>query len=375
MDSGSTAVEGRDRGGSEDFSRSNTLTGTVIFLFDYLVLFVLLAGALWLPWPWLQLTCSLLAGVAVGALFVVGHDAAHNSLTPNRRLNRLLGRLALLPSLHPYSLWVLVHNQTHHRWTNLSPHDYVWTPLTRAQYDALSSIGRLFYRISRGPLGQLTYYFFEFWLRRMIFPSRRQVRGAYKPEYLLDIAFVVAGGASYVALLWLGGRQGWFGESMTVGWSLLLGFGVPFAVWNVLMSTVIYLHHTHPDLRWYDDEELWRSHVDQLDTAVHVIFPGPTNLIFHWIMEHNAHHARPSIPLYNLPAAQRDYEDRDPGRIIVFKWTPAAHLDVVRRCKLYDFAAGRWTDFAGRYTSEAASRIGSPPAPRRPGIVAESLPT
>jgi omega-6 fatty acid desaturase (delta-12 desaturase) len=346
--------------------------GVSIFLFDYVVLFGLLASALLFNSIWLQLSCSLLAGVAIGALFVVGHDAAHNSLTPHRGLNRFLGYLSLLPALHPYSLWVLVHNQTHHRWTNLSPHDYVWTPLSRDQFHSLSPLKRFLYRISRGPLGQLTYYFLEFWLRRMIFPSRNQVRGTYKPEYVLDIAFVVICGAAYVAMLVIAGQQNTFGDSMTVGWNLSFGFGIPFAVWNVLMSTVIYLHHTHPRLRWYDDKDLWRSRVDQLDTAVHVIFPGPTNLIFHWIMEHNAHHARPSIPLYRLPAAQRDYEARECGRIIILKWTPAAHWDIVRRCKLYDFTAHRWTDFSGRYTSANHPEDGSAPDLESSSAVAQS---
>jgi omega-6 fatty acid desaturase (delta-12 desaturase) len=118
-----------------------------------------------------------------------------------------------------------------------------------------------------------------------------------------------------------------------------------------MMSFVIYLHHTHPELKWYNDEAEWKRLASQAHSSVHVIFPGPVNLMFHWIMEHNAHHARPSIPLYHLRHAQKVLEASEDGNIIVFHWTPWAHLHVSRRCKLYDYEAKRWRDFQGNYTS------------------------
>jgi omega-6 fatty acid desaturase (delta-12 desaturase) len=127
------------------------------------------------------------------------------------------------------------------------------------------------------------------------------------------------------------------------------------------MSIVIYLHHTHPELRWYNDEAYWTKRVAQADTAVHVIFPGPVNMIFHWIMEHNAHHARPGIPLYNLPQAQRFLERESAGKVIVFKWTLGGHLDIIRRCKLYDYERACWVDFQGNSTSSPAARIADSP--------------
>ena len=55
----------------------------------------------------------------IGALFIIGHDAAHNSFTPYGWLNRLLGRLVLLPAWHPYTSWAYAHNTLHHGGTNL----------------------------------------------------------------------------------------------------------------------------------------------------------------------------------------------------------------------------------------------------------------
>src|SRR5579862_6989166 len=81
------------------------------------------AGAVWLagfaPAPlWLRLSASVLAGLAIPSLFVIGHDAAHGAFTPRRRVNGLIGRIALLPALHNFSLWQVQHNKLHHRLPN-----------------------------------------------------------------------------------------------------------------------------------------------------------------------------------------------------------------------------------------------------------------
>jgi omega-6 fatty acid desaturase (delta-12 desaturase) len=348
------------------YAHRSMVKGVAVFLVDaaILITFVYIALAA-SPW-WLQAFFSLATGIMIGILFVVGHDAGHNALTPSRMLNRVLGQLALLPALHPFSLWVNVHNHTHHRWTNLSPRDYVWTPLSLEAYRALLPIQQWLYKVYRGPLGPVFYYIYEFWWGKIFFPRRRELR-RLRWEHFLDTAVVVAFGVAYFSLLYFGSQFGWFGGAPRPFWNAaLFGFAIPFLVWNTLMSFVIYLHHTHPRIKWYDNEELWKRSPAQLESSVHVIFPGPVNRVFHWIMEHTAHHLRPSIPLYNLPAAQQTIEAREQGRVIVFHWSIAAHLDVVRRCKLYDFRAQRWMDFNGNYTSEPGGPERLTTVPRKP---------
>lgn len=334
-----------------EFSRRTLFVGLTVFLFDALLLVAAISRAVVSTNVVIQTGCAISAGIVIALLFVVGHDAGHQSLTPYRWLNDLIGRLSVLPALHPYSLWILVHNQTHHRWTNLSPKDYVWNPLALEQYRELTPARQLLYRVYRSWAGIFIYYFIEFWIKRILFPSRKEVRGVYKTKYLLDIAFVLVCATAYLSALVLGAQKGWFNGPRPVWNVLLFGAIIPFFVWNTIMSFVIYLHHTHPDCKWYNDEAEWKQLASQAHSAVHVIFPGPINLIFHWIMEHNAHHARPSIPLYQLKQAQARLEEHEKENIIVFHWTPLAHLGVARRCKLYDYQARRWQDFEGNYTS------------------------
>ena len=52
-----------------------------------------------------QVIAAVLTGFVIARLFILGHDACHQSLTVHRRLNRWLGRLLFLPLLTPYRPW------------------------------------------------------------------------------------------------------------------------------------------------------------------------------------------------------------------------------------------------------------------------------
>jgi acyl-lipid omega-6 desaturase (Delta-12 desaturase) len=76
----------------------------------------------------------MVAALWIARLFVIGHDACHGSYTPNKTLNKWIGRIAFLPSLTPYSLWEIGHNLAHHGFTNLKGRDYVWTPYSPSEF-------------------------------------------------------------------------------------------------------------------------------------------------------------------------------------------------------------------------------------------------
>ena len=61
-----------------------------------------LAGVVLAPW-WAKVPLGVANGLLIGVLFIVGHDACHGILLPRRWMNRLAGRLSLLPALHPAS--------------------------------------------------------------------------------------------------------------------------------------------------------------------------------------------------------------------------------------------------------------------------------
>jgi omega-6 fatty acid desaturase (delta-12 desaturase) len=75
----------------------------------------------------ISIALTIPCGMAIGMLFIIGHDACHNAFTVSTRLNQVIGRLAFLPALHSFSLWDLAHNRTHHRYNNIRGIDYVWS--------------------------------------------------------------------------------------------------------------------------------------------------------------------------------------------------------------------------------------------------------
>src|SRR5262245_48433007 len=154
----------------------------------YLLCFAALVA---LPWSlWAKLPLSALLGLITTRIFVLGHDAAHGALTGSRLLNGVIGRAVMLPALQPYSLWQLGHNRVHHAFTNLKGVDFIWIPLSPAEYRALPRWRRLLERGYRSPVGFGAYYLIEVWWKYLS-PSGLRALKPLRREYVLDIALVI----------------------------------------------------------------------------------------------------------------------------------------------------------------------------------------
>src|SRR5262249_13897621 len=152
---------------------------------------------------------GLLNGIVIGVMFIVGHDACHGILTPYRWLNRLLGKLCLLPALHPYTAWVHNHNGLHHAFTNWKERDPRFPPLSVDEYRSLPAFPRWVYRRQRTWYGLGLLYFLDMWMKWEMFPTAE--RAPRNPKgYFWDRVLVTA-----FAVLWVGGLvlAGW-GDSL-----------------------------------------------------------------------------------------------------------------------------------------------------------------
>jgi omega-6 fatty acid desaturase (delta-12 desaturase) len=319
------------------YARRSAPLAWTLFLATLAAYGTAVAGAVVLgPLP-LRLVAAMLAGGAISSLFVIGHDAAHGAFSASLRVNGIVGRIAFLPALHNFNLWQRQHNRLHHRLANLKGFNS-WSPLTKAEYDTLPRWRRAVERLYRGPLGFAPYYLVERWWRCKFFPRRGAAGHA---DAWRDFALLAAYLAAFVAFLaWRGGIA-----------SVLLGFVVPFLVWNTLMGATTYMQHTHPRAPWFETLAEWRR-LGQEEVTIEVAVPRWYGLISHHIMEHPAHHVHPRLPFYRLPAAQRRLAALMGERALVQRFTPAYLLSTLARCKLYDFEHHRWLDFAGSPTSE-----------------------
>jgi omega-6 fatty acid desaturase (delta-12 desaturase) len=125
--------------------------------------------------------------------------------------------------------------------------------------------------------------------------------------------------------------------------SIVLGVVLPFLVWNGFMSFVVFLHHTHPKIRWYRDIADRTAHQGGLCGTTHVIFPTPARQLMLNIMDHSAHHLASGVPLYRLPRMQTALERR--GSVVRWRFSGTRFAKVCRECKLYDYETREWLKF------------------------------
>jgi omega-6 fatty acid desaturase (delta-12 desaturase) len=101
----------------------------------------------------LKLLGLLIVTTAIVRLFLIGHDACHGAFFGNAKLNALCGRIAFLPSMTAFSLWDYGHNVSHHGYNNLKGRDQVWTPYSKAEFDALPPLRQRLERLYRSGYG------------------------------------------------------------------------------------------------------------------------------------------------------------------------------------------------------------------------------
>ncbi len=316
-------------------------TGTALGLFAGDVLLLALGQALVILGPGLlvKLLGAVVTWVGIVRLFLIGHDACHGALTDSDRLNSVVGRLAFLPSLTPFSLWHVGHNVVHHGFNNLRGRDFVWEPKSPEDYRQLPRWRRALERLYRSAAGPAPYYFLEIWWKRLYFPGLARLK-TRRWQFIADCTAVTV-----VAVAWTAGLV-WLAHRMDQPATLLVGLGLllPFMMWIWTVGIVIYLHHTAPDLRWFDDRREWLKAAAQATATRHLTLPPLLETLLHQIMAHPVHHLDGTIPCYHLKAAQKRLMEMLP-EIRPVRLTWGYYRECVRICKTYDFAAGTWRPF------------------------------
>lgn len=298
---------------------------------------------------WIKLLGTMLTTAGIVRLFLIGHDACHGSYFRYPKLNEIVGRIAFLPSLTAFSLWDVGHNVAHHGFNNLKGRDQVWAPLSKAEFDALPAWRRGMERFYRSGLGYGAYYFLELWWKKLFFATKREI-GSSRPKYKLDSLLVSAG-----LLVWVG-IVAWVAHRTSQNfWGLLaLAVLVPFAIWNGVMGFVVFVHHTHPGIAWFQKRHDWQRFRAYVTATARVQFPLGLDRLLHNIMEHNAHHLNPRIPMFALRRAQRALQERFRSEFQAYRMDWREFRELVNSCKLYDFANHCWLDFSGRVTARVA---------------------
>jgi acyl-lipid omega-6 desaturase (Delta-12 desaturase) len=294
---------------------------------------------------WLKVLGTLVVTAGIVRLFMIGHDACHGSFFSNQTLNAVAGRIAFLPSMTAFSLWEVGHNTAHHGFNNLKGRDQVWAPMSKAEFDAVPRYRKVLERFYRSGLGWGAYYLVEMWWKKLYFASRSEI-GSSRRKYKLDSLLVTAGAALWLAVV----AQVAHATGQSFALLVALAVVIPFLLWNGTIGFVVYLHHTNPRIAWFRSRPEWQRNRAYLTSTARVRFPLGIDRLLHNIMEHNAHHLNPAIPMFRLRAAQQALRERFPN-LCEYRLDWRSYMDCARRCKLYDFAEHAWLDFSGQVTA------------------------
>lgn len=326
---------------------SSTSTGLILFVSDIALYLACIATVLFAPWLAIKLLASIIAGFKIANLATLAHDAAHNSLTASRPINSLIAIISFTPGLFNYRLWIYDHHNLHHHNTN-ETHADSFTPISKAAYDALSGWGKYKQRVYRMKSIWVfgLYYIIERWWQVKFFPRQhmpQQVQRRAWPHFLYLLAYLIA----FFTLLALAPL---YSETSSAT-ALVLGFAVPYYIFQSLFSFTVYVQHTHPRIAWFKAKPDRNENGRQDIISVHLRFPKWFSLLAHHVYDHAAHHVHPAIPCYRLPEAQAQLNAMLGKAAISDKFSFAWLSQVQQRCKLYDFENHRWLDFSGRPSS------------------------
>ncbi len=311
----------------------------------------MIAALLWVLycltfWAIAALPLSPLVGIYIlgntlsfSVMFVIGHDAAHHALFKKRWKNDLLAQICFLPALQPVSSWQVRHNIFHHGFAGFRPKDPGYPPATLEEYLSWGPFRRAFYRFQRSIIGFGFIYFVDGWLKfgfsRADMKKKQVLRLRWEIAALLT--FVLGQLAIAIAIS---------SQSPWLAW--ILSVGIPFLIWNYVMSFVTYLHHTNPQVPWFDDYSEWRAK-KSVQLTVHVRFPKFLDVAYLNIMQHPAHHENARTAWYELPHAQAALARRHD--VVELPLKLSSILDVFKKCKLYDSRRHCWQDYTGTITS------------------------
>jgi omega-6 fatty acid desaturase (delta-12 desaturase) len=138
--------------------------------------------------------------------------------------------------------------------------------------------------------------------------------------------------------------------------AILLGFALPFFVFEIHDGFALYVQHTDPRIPWFKGEVDRNAEGRTELLSVHLVVPRLMGWFYHDTFSHPVHHLHPKIPCYHAYKAQCRLDQLLGPAAIVSKLNIAWWFDTTRRCKLYDWDQRQWLDFDGVPTGSRSIR-------------------
>lgn len=258
-----------------------------ITLIPFAALFALIAVSVKAGY-WLALAATPLAGLFLLRLFIIQHDCGHGAFLSSKVGNDWIGRALGVLTLTPYDCWRRSHALHHAGTGNLDARGFGDVDmLTVREYQDLSWLGRLGYRLYRHPvvlLGLGPAYLF---LLRHRLPIGLMKAGWIYWASAIGTNLVT--GLVLALLLWLFG----FAVTALVFLPVLLS-AASLGVW------LFYVQHQFPDAYWEERAD-WSFYEAALLGSSYLALPPVLSWFTGYIGIHHVHHLSSQIPFYRLP--------------------------------------------------------------------------
>lgn len=284
----------------ECFERSLPLS-VYYFLRDFVIIgcFFYIANHVWnadLPFATKAAFYALYMfaqGTMFWANFVIGHDCGHGSFSDSNSINYFFGHISHTFILVPFHSWRITHHH-HHMNTGSVENDHTFVAPVETEYRKFTGIHRFIRFTTFWLLGWPLYltngmhpvYASHFDpTNNQLFPTaadKRNVRETlvwYVAFLALLTTVAIKTSVSYLGYMYFG----------------------PWAVFCAWISIVTHLHHTHPEVPWYQGSAWWylRGALSSVDRSYGAIIDH----VHHNIGTHVVHHIFHKIPHYNLVKA------------------------------------------------------------------------
>lgn len=236
----------------------------------------------------LTLLLAFVNGFLLVRIFIIQHDCGHQSFTPSRKLNDVIGMVCSAFSIIPYRYWAKSHNFHHGHngllWEHRDIGDVHF--FTVEEYKALSPLHKIRYRLFRSfpilfIIGPAYYLFIQQRLPLIRFNGWKQAHRALFRHNLLLVAV-------FIGMIWAFGYKAF----LLIHLPTIFFFGV-IAVW------FFYVQHQH-EMTY----KQWRDKWDYVMAAIQGSTYYKLPKLFHWLTGnigyHHIHHLNPLVPNYEL---------------------------------------------------------------------------
>lgn len=236
---------------------------------------------------------AALNGLLLGRIFIIQHDCGHRSFTRSKLANDIIGTVSSAFTVIPYKYWAKSHDFHHAHNGQLEVSDIGDVEvLTTEQYNALSTWGKVRYRIYRSPLYLFTVGGFVYVVLYNRFAFLRE-GGFAKVKKSVTISNV-----AFVALYLVAGYFLGFKKFLLVQFANLFFFGT-YALW------FFYIQHQYENI-YKNSKENWNYVLSAIKGSTYYKLP----YVGHWLTGnigyHHIHHLCPTIPNYHLRACHRN---------------------------------------------------------------------